>query len=133
LKLFSGVTIAGLLMAVTGCGAVQNVRDAAERSTRMNDLKQFWLAYDAFEKSNNRPPKDAPELKSKSAADALPKNVDSFTVAWGASLKEPGNATKVFAWVLIKDGKYAVINGDYNAQVITKAELDKAPKMQGLK
>jgi hypothetical protein len=71
------------------CGAAAKVREAADRATRSNDLKQIALAYMSFCTKNSKGPANADELsKDQPEATVALQRVKSgeFTILWGVNL-----------------------------------------------
>ncbi|HSQ56426.1 MAG TPA: hypothetical protein VLM40_11855 [Gemmata sp.] len=77
------LTIGVVLILFPACG---KVKQAADRTKVMNDLKGLGIAYINFQDSNQKPPKSYQELAAyaQKMGESLPSGVANLTVTWGA-------------------------------------------------
>jgi len=81
--------IVGLIM-LGGCGAVTQARKAAERSQKMNQLKEVGLAYHDFHDANKRGPNNWDELESVAKGSPAIQLIrkSGYEVFFGVSMKD---------------------------------------------
>jgi hypothetical protein len=120
-----------LASGLTGCG---RVKQAAERSQTVNDLKELGLAYMNFQDTNGRPPKSLDELAafSQKMQHPLPAGVSKLTVFWGAGMlghgKNAATSDVILAYGPTTNNLVPVLMGNGATNTMTTQEFESARK-----
>jgi hypothetical protein len=133
--------IGGTLVLCGCCGvvgfflAVPKIREAAERTNRLNDLKQVSLQAQNFYDANKRMPANAEDLRMylENGPVFTRLKAGEIEVVWkaeGPTNQPKGSSAVLYAWYARPEanGTRLAVFMDGTAKILTEAEFQNTPK-----